>query len=474
MKTFHAIPHSLGLEISKEDVSVQKNPTEAIKQLVKKGYSLPSVEDICNLRKSRFRNKEISFDQEYVTRTAAIYLPVEHGVQVGFDHHIKSLILEHLDDICSAHSKKKEFILPLSHPHLSAALQRTTCRNYNSTLETVRIDEHLPLMNAVFLPAAQLQNIPQDHALIRPCIFGKDDMLNPTLLNTTKFITQKASVLPVRSKVNSPLRYFTSTSHVELNLHEALEFAQQQSSTLQSMVDAAAFRAITKSTDGSNDKQMTRTSAIYFTNGGKTYVGFDHDKDSFLLADARSRSQKKGDHIISKQGNSETMKRLLYQRHIHELPRQLELTLDQFALHPIVRSLLGDSTDLYVDFLRKYKIDTETLLLHHPSYIEQHVKPDELLVSACTLHRPGYAHIDATQQASKTGRARGIYSIEKVTVQDITPPIKFIETQLIEQYDTHYAGLNRKQLREKDGELYEQLKDTGILNKLLPMRMTKF
>ena len=81
---------------------------------------------------------------------------------------------------------------------------------------------------------------------------------------------------------------FTASSKEYLALPQAIAYAAQDGSVLQSAREAIGFRLAAEGADDANLYQTTRTAALYFNDHGKAYVAFDdHPSENILMTQAQ-------------------------------------------------------------------------------------------------------------------------------------------------------------------------------------------
>ena len=165
---------------------------------------------------------------------------------------------------------------------------------------------------------------------------------------------------------------FTESSKDHLICPEAVEFAADRNSVLQSLREAAAFRIEAEGKEYHADRnQPTRTGAIYFKNGNKFYVAFDDTPDpqqNIILArvrgvvrgvyDANSNDcawtlSKKDEHISQILKRAEKSDRIVeVVESALELATKANGGVSEFGSNKIVQALFGDVAEPYAAMLK--------------------------------------------------------------------------------------------------------------------------
>jgi len=220
---------------------------------------------------------------------------------------------------------------------------------------------------------------------------------------------------------------FTESSEDNLDISDAVKFAEREKSILQSLPEAAAFRIEADGKYDANRWQVTRSTPVYFKADGKIYVAVDHSPDSkknIVLARAQEGYNvnkagrecildKKDKHIArilkeaEKNGNiAEIVNDEL------ELSTQLKNGKSEFGQNKTAQMLLGNVSEPYAKWLKKQGYQNGFIYLANVS------KLDNLLTANNTVVRSGGlcnddCVVDANCNFSNYGRARGVRSNAK-------------------------------------------------------------
>ena len=171
---------------------------------------------------------------------------------------------------------------------------------------------------------------------------------------------------------------FTAESSNDLTLPEAVAFARDRHSILQSAREAVAFRLAAGGAHGANKYQVTRTSALYFQDNQEFYVAFDDDPAQNILLtraqegyDAHSSAGrwlvKKSDPLIRG-----ALQRAAKADRIVPVPLENTVRLStttrngasEYGASKLVRATIGDLAERYAGFLQQqgYRQGYEWLL----------------------------------------------------------------------------------------------------------------
>jgi len=204
---------------------------------------------------------------------------------------------------------------------------------------------------------------------------------------------------------------FTESSE-EKNSVEAIQFPREYKAHLQTLPEAAAFRLEAKGHERSDFHQATRSTALYFMDGGKAYVGFDHDQKSIVATRSKNGLQANDlgrELLIPARDLSDIFSRIP----VFDLPESnLELSLKgEFSRHELIQALLEQVAQPYETYLQSEDFDKATLYLLHPEFIRRETKGDSVLIRPCHLGGDvfdNFSDINASINFTCPGFARGV------------------------------------------------------------------
>jgi hypothetical protein len=219
---------------------------------------------------------------------------------------------------------------------------------------------------------------------------------------------------------------FTAGSSNYLALPQAVAFARDRHSVLQSALEAVAFRFAAGGDDGANNYQTTRTSALYFQDNQEFYVAFDDDPAQNILLtraqegyDAHSSAGKwlvkKSDPLIAGALQRATKADRLVPVPLENAVRYSTATRNgtsEYGTSKLIRATIGDMADRYAGFLRQngYRQGYELLLT--PANLEQmgvdpyHVEVRRVGVGGSDYNVMG--NLYANDHCGGVGRARWV------------------------------------------------------------------
>ncbi len=231
---------------------------------------------------------------------------------------------------------------------------------------------------------------------------------------------------------------FTESSKEDLVWPRAVKFAADNEAVLQSICEATAFRIEANGEYEANQRQATRTSAIYFRDGGKFYVAFDDSpsrEQNIILSRAVEgyKKNKRGrEMLVSKKDEhiSQMLERAeKYERVIEVVRSTLELAtrtdffglfgISEFGKSKAAQALLGDIAEPYARMINdtatlrdKISVSKGSIYLLSPKFLEEKLSHNDVaFVRTVGLGGDFYGidYVDASEKFIGSGRARGVY-----------------------------------------------------------------
>jgi hypothetical protein len=221
-------------------------------------------------------------------------------------------------------------------------------------------------------------------------------------------------------------RIFTASSTAYLSLPDAVQFARERNSVLQSAAEAVAFRIAANGTDNANNYQVTRTAALYARNGDQCIVAFDDDsEENILLAqpmEGFDAHKSTGKWLVPTTHPLITaaLDRARRTNRILPLPRKNEIRLttaarngtSAYAANTFVKAILGNLAEPYANFLKNsnyknghvWSLTTDNL---------QHLGVDHNTVEVRRVGVGGVGidYLGASDRCVDYGRACGVRNI---------------------------------------------------------------
>jgi hypothetical protein len=217
---------------------------------------------------------------------------------------------------------------------------------------------------------------------------------------------------------------FTAASPQYLALPDAVRFARERNSVLQSAREAVAFRIAAQGEDHANDYQVTRTAAFYVKNKGKFFVAFDDDPtENILLARAQEgydAHYSKGKWLVCKDdpliraalGRAEKTGRNVPVplENAVELATTARNGASEYGTSNLIRATIGDLAEPYAAFLNHNNHRTGYEFFLTPSTLQK-IGLDEEHVEVRRVGVGGGSDgsdLGAGGQCVNGGRARGV------------------------------------------------------------------
>jgi len=230
-------------------------------------------------------------------------------------------------------------------------------------------------------------------------------------------VNNKMAIHPHYKIDRFPNLAYTESSRTDLNRVQAVQFAQDRNTVLQSMPEAAAFRMEADKQFDADKYQVLRTAALYVVKNGKVMVGFDHDpQKSFVLTrtqEAYDANKAGKEYVLPKR--NKTVKDALKRVNLVELPESnLELKLNgEFAGNEIVQELLGEIAQPYESFLKTRGKDTGYVMLCSSDHISKEAQNEGVLIRPCGLGSDFYVNDLFASDFDVAGSARGVIINQK-------------------------------------------------------------
>ncbi len=215
---------------------------------------------------------------------------------------------------------------------------------------------------------------------------------------------------------------FTASSDKNLALPDAVHYALERQSVLQSAREAWAFRIAADGALGSNQYQSTRTAALGFRRDGQYLIAICDSMipdENILLSRAQEGydAHRAGRWLVSRddplvQGMLECA------THEHRVFPALEKTLtlstgtaSPYATHPVTQALLGKDLNKQVaTYLNQHSCGNGYVWTLSPSELQK-IGIDDKTVEVRRVGVGGVGSLYASVQCYYLGRARGVRAI---------------------------------------------------------------
>jgi hypothetical protein len=217
---------------------------------------------------------------------------------------------------------------------------------------------------------------------------------------------------------------FTTSSHDALTLPDAVQFALDQNSVLQSAREAVAFRIAANGAYHANRNQTTRTAALYLRDGHTFCVAFDDDPaENILLARAQEgyeAHRSGGKWLVNKNEPllRSALERATKANRIALVARESPIHLptpagggtSEYGASQLVKAAIGDMAAPYAAFLRNKGFNSKDAWLLTTSDLERiGVDKKHVEIRRVGVGGVGYLYgLGADYQCCNDACARGV------------------------------------------------------------------